>query len=213
MSKQWTWIILAVLLIAAVGISVFAYPRMPERVVSHWNAQGQPDDTIGRFWGVALFPVVMLIATLLMLVIPLIDPLRSNIEKFRPTYHLFIVIFNVYFLYIHILTVIWNLGVHYELNLALIPAMAVLFFLIGLLLGRAKRNWFIGIRTPWTMSSDFVWERTHQRGALLFKIAAVIILFGLLLPNMLLFIMLVPILLIIIYLVVYSYVLYRQSAE
>jgi uncharacterized membrane protein len=211
MSKKWTWIILIVLLVAAVSVSAYAYPRMPERIVSHWNAQGQPDGTMGRFWGVFLFPVVMLATTLLMLGLPLIDPLRANIEKFRPTYHLFIVTFNVYFLYLHILTVIWNLGVHYDLNLALVPAMAVLFFLIGLLLGRAKRNWFIGIRTPWTLSSDDVWERTHQRGALLFKIAAVVILFGLVFPNMLLLVMLVPVLLIVIYLVVYSYVLYRQS--
>lgn len=213
MNKKWTWIVVLVMILAAAGLSLFAFPRLPDQIVSHWNAQGQPDDTMGKFWGLALFPLVMLGITLLLFAMPLIDPLRENIEAFRPTYHLFIVFFNTYLLYIHFLSVLWNLGVQYDLNLAIIPAMAVLFFIIGMLLKRSRRNWFIGIRTPWTLSSDRVWEQTHRRGALLFKLSAAVILLGVVFPDMLFFFILVPTLLLVVYLVVYSYVLFRRNAD
>ena len=60
----------------------------------------------------------------------------------------------------------------------IIPAFAVLLFYIGILIKHAKRNWFIGIRTPWTLSSDKVWDKTHALGGKLFQVSAVITLGG-----------------------------------
>ncbi|NMC78094.1 MAG: SdpI family protein, partial [Chloroflexi bacterium] len=87
------------------------------------------------------------------------------------------------------------------------------FYAIGGLLGKAKRNFFIGIRTPWTLSSDFVWQQTHRRGALLFKIAGVVILVGMLLPQYAMWIMLSACMVAALYTIVYSYWLFQREAR
>jgi len=56
----------------------------------------------------------------------------------------------------------------------MVPALGILFYYCGILIENAKRNWFIGIRTPWTLSNEKVWERTHKIGGKLFKIAGLI---------------------------------------
>jgi uncharacterized membrane protein len=88
--------------------------------------------------------------------------------------------------------------------------MAALFFFIGVLLGRAKRNYFIGIRTPWTLSNDVVWDRTHQLGARLFKLAAVLILLGIFWPNLSIYFIMVPVIVVAVATIVASYFFYRQ---
>jgi len=93
---------------------------------------------------------------------------------------------------------------------AMIPAMAILFYYAGILIQNAKRNWFIGIRTPWTLSSEGVWEKTHKLGSKLFKIAAVLILLTLFAPDYFLY----SVFLLIafsLYLVLYSYLEFRKE--
>jgi uncharacterized membrane protein len=76
------------------------YPLMPEVIASHWNAAGEADGTISRFWGLFLFPLISLGIAALLFVIPKIDPLKANIRKFRSYYYGFIIIFLASFLYI-----------------------------------------------------------------------------------------------------------------
>jgi uncharacterized membrane protein len=204
---------IAVLVLVFFVLGAALYPRMPELMASHWNSQGEADGTISRIWGVFLFPLIALGITLLLLAIPRIDPLRSNIQKFRSYYYGFIIAFLAYFLYVYALTLIWNLGYKFDFTQMIIPAIGVLMFGIGVLLGKAKRNFFIGIRTPWTLSSDAVWDRTHKLGAQLFKIAGVIIVLMVLVPAAAVYAMLGLILVIALGLVVYSYVLYRQLGQ
>jgi uncharacterized membrane protein len=97
---------------------------------------------------------------------------------------------------------------------ALIPAFSLLFIGLGFFIERTKQNWFIGIRTPWTLSSPVVWEKTHKAGGWLFKAAGVLSLVGLLLPLELAFsLMIVPILIAALGSVVYSYIAYRQEQQ
>ena len=91
------------------------------------------------------------------------------------------------------------------------PAFAILFYYCGVLIEHSKRNWFIGIRTPWTMSSEKVWDKTHARGGKLFKIAGFIALLGIILPEQAIFLFLGAVLVFVAYLFVYSYVEYKKS--
>ena len=95
----------------------------------------------------------------------------------------------------------------------IVPAIAILFFFIGILVENAKRNWFIGIRTPWTLSSAKVWDRTHKRGGRLFKIAAVIAFFGVFFPDYSVWMVLIPILLVSVYTIVYSYLEFKKEKK
>ena len=145
------------------------YPFMPEVMASHWNAKGEADGTMSRFWGLFLFPLFSLVITALLLIIPKIDPLKANIQTFKGYYYGFIIAFLVYFLYIYVLTLVWNLCWKFDFIQMIIPAVGILMFIAGVLISKAKRNFFIGIRTPWTLSNDEAWSKTHCFGGTLFK--------------------------------------------
>ena len=117
----------------------------------------------------------------------------------------------LFLLYIYLISIFWNLGFSFNMGKILAPALGILFYYIGVLLEKAKRNWFIGIRTPWTLSDDSVWEKTHKIGGKLFKIAGLIALLSVLLPARILYLTLVPALAASLFLVVYSYFKYREK--
>ncbi len=213
MSTRTTLIVSLVLILIAVAFSAAVYNRLPERVASHWDANDQVNGTTTRFWGVALMPLISLAMLALFLVIPGIDPLKANIATFRSTFNAFIVAIIVFMLYLHVLTIVWNLGYHgFRMSTVLLPAMGLLFMLCGLLIARAKRNFFIGIRTPWTLSSDRVWMQTHRVGAVLFIACGVVAFFGVFAPGPTAFLLvIVPILAATLFLTVYSWWLYRQE--
>jgi uncharacterized membrane protein len=91
--------------------------------------------------------------------------------------------------------------------------IGLLFFYIGILLENAKRNWFIGIRTPWTLSSEKVWNKTHKLGSKMFKISGIIVLIGFLFQKYVTYFILIPTLFVAFYLVIYSYVEYRKEKK
>ena len=211
MNNKHTLLTIGIICILAFGLSLAVSSALPERIVSHWNLQGQPDDTMARGFALYIFPAVILLLSGLFMLLPAIDPLRENVEKFRPSFNLMIVVFAVYFLFIHILTLLWNLGFRFSMNLVIGPAVAGLIFLIAPLLKKTRRNYFIGIRTPWTLNSDTVWEKTHARAAALFRMTAAFSLLGLLLPDQYFFFLMIPLFCSIIYVLIYSYILYRRE--
>ncbi len=202
------------IIVLAFFIGIYFYPQMPEQMASHWNAEGQVDGYLPKFWALFLMPILSFGLYLLFIVIPKIDPLKENIEKFRNYYDTFVIIFICFLFYIYLVTIFWNLGFQFNMGYVLIPAISVLFYYCGILIENAERNWFVGIRTPWTLSDDGVWKKTHIVGAKLFKIYALLLLVSLLfidlMPQCLVFVILIPAVLIVIYLFVYSYIEYQK---
>ncbi|MDD1662628.1 MAG: SdpI family protein [Methanomicrobiales archaeon] len=201
------------ILVLTFAVGIIAYPFMPDLMATHWGFSGEVNGYMPKIWGLFLVPVISAGLALLLLFIPRLDPLRENIEKVRETYELFIIVMLLFLLYLQVLTITWNLGIRFNITQLLSPAMAALFYACGILIGKAKRNWFIGIRTPWTLSSDRVWDKTHAIGGRLFKIAGVLALGGILLPGLAWLFLLGPVLLISVYLVVYSYLEFRKEGH
>ncbi len=209
MKKSYPIILLIILVSFAIGL--YFYPQMPEQVASHWNVQGRVDDYMEKFWGLFLMPIVSLVIFLLFILIPKIDPLKANIEKFRKYFDGFIVLIVLFLFYLYLLTIFWNLGARFDMGQVLAPALGVLFYYCGVLVGKTKRNWFVGIRTPWTLSSDTVWDKTHKLGAKLFKVAGIIALCGVIIPKISFFVLFPSLFVFIIYIVVYSYLEYQKE--
>jgi uncharacterized membrane protein len=208
-----TFITMAALVVVFFILAGVFYPLMPEMMASHWNAKGDADGMMSRFWGLFLFPLTSLGITAILLAVPKIDPLKANIQKFKGYYYGFIIAFLAYFLYIYILTLVWNLGWKFNFSLTVVPAIGIFMIIVGMLVSKAKRNFFIGIRTPWTLSSDEVWDRTHRLGGRLFKMAGIIIILLSIVPEIAIYVLLGLILSIVIWLVVYSYTLYRKLGK
>ena len=206
-----TNIIIVIVILISFAIGIYFYSQFPDRIASHWNIKGEVDSYMSKFWGLFLMPIILLGLWLLFLLIPRIDPLKKNIEKFRKYFDVFIVLITLFLFYIYLLAIAWNTGMRFDMGRAVVPAMGILFYYIGVLLKHAKRNWFIGIRTPWTLSSDKVWEKTHEIAGKFFKIAGVIAVLGIFFPQWVFLIVVAPILLFVIYIFIYSYFLYQKE--
>jgi len=214
MSTKTSIILCAVLILVVILAGVFLWSRLPDPMASHWNDADQVDGYMGKFWGTFLLPVMMIGLTLLFLAIPSIDPLKKNIADFRGWFNVFIVLFNLFMAFVHGLTLAWNLGhTGIRMSVAMIPAMGLLFILIGLMIRKAKRNYFIGIRTPWTLANDVVWEKTHRLGSKLFIAAGILTLLALFFPDKAFVILMVSILGASLIAVVYSYLVFRQEEK
>lgn len=211
MKKSMLLVLLIILI--SFALAIYMYPKMPERVASHWNAQGNVDGYMPRTLGIFLMPIITLGMLLLFLLIPRIDPLKKNIEKFRKYFDWFIVLFILFMFYIYLLSLLWNIGFRFNMSNMMIPAMGILFFYIGVLTENAKMNWFIGIRTPWTLSNEKVWNKTHKIGGLLFKIAGVLALIGVFFQEYAILFVLIPVCVLSVYLVFYSYFEYQKQAR
>lgn len=190
----------------------YLYPMMPERVAIHWGISGEADGYGSRFMGMFMIPVISLLLLPLMLVLPRLDP-SGGIERFRGGYDWFVFGFLAFMAYVQGLTVAWNLGWRFSFMRMLAPAMGLLFAGIGVLLRGARRNWFMGIRTPWTMMSEEVWDNTHELGSRLFMISGALAALGALTDGWLaLAIIMAPMMVSAIYLVYYSYSEHQRLA-
>lgn len=192
-------------------LGFFSYYLMPEKMASHWNIEGKVDGYVSKDFGVFFLPLFLLILVIILLLVPNIDPLKKNIEKFKDDYEMFIVLFTVFFFYLYVLTLLWNMETVFNMNTALMPAFGIFFYYIGVLLKKAKRNFFIGIRTPWTLSSDKVWDKTHKLGSKLFKLAGLLSILSIFFSKYSFFFVFIPIISFTIILIIYSYYEFKKE--
>lgn len=202
---------IALIAVSAV-VSVLAYPEMPAEMATHWNAEGEIDGQTPRLLALAVVPALSAVALGLFAVLPRVDPLGENVAAFREQYDTFVVLLVAFLTYLHLLVVGANAGYEFEVIQALAPAVGALFYYVGVLSEHAERNWFVGIRTPWTISSEEVWERTHERAAPLFKLAGVVAALAAFVPTYAEVVIAAPVALVVVYATVYSYVEYRRVA-
>jgi len=161
------WIIAVGITVLTIGITGAIYPSLPDRIPTHWNVSGEIDGYGPRPWVFAM-PAAMLGMLGLLRVIPWLSPKHFKIDTFYNTYAFIVVLITTLFAYIHVLTVLPALGYQVRTDKALLAGMMLFFMLIGNVLGKVQRNFFVGVRTPWTLASDRVWTETHRLAARMF---------------------------------------------
>jgi uncharacterized membrane protein len=175
------WFAVAVVLtLAALGASgyvyYFMYDRLPDLVPTHWNASGAPDAWTPKdkiFPTFLLMPAVMGGILVLTLLLPWLSPRQFEVESFRAVWEYVMFLTTALMGYIHVVILLGSLGMM-DLTTWLLAGMFLFFGLIGNVLGKVRRNFWMGVRTPWTLASDLVWERTHRLAAWLFVAAGVV---------------------------------------
>jgi uncharacterized membrane protein len=194
-----------VIVIFSFLIGLYFYPQLPEKYASHWNFAGEIDGYLPKLYGLFLTPVIMLVLVMILSLVPRFDPFPDNVRSFRSYYDGLIVLMCLFLLAIDLQTIFWNLGFQVSPNTTFPIFLGILWFYLGILLEKTKRNGFCGIRTPWTMRSDTVWNKTHRIGGKLFKVAGGIAFLGIFFQPISLMFILLPVLGIVIYTMFYSY--------
>jgi len=164
--KTKTALIVVILLMAgALGASLALYSALPDRVPTHWNLQGQVDGWGAKSFAAFLLPGVMLLFLLLLVGGEWISPVNFKIEPFRSSYNYLMVICAALMGFLHALMLLAGLDPARDLGRWMVGGFFLFFAWLGNLLGKTRRNFWIGIRTPWTLASDAVWIATHRLGA------------------------------------------------
>jgi uncharacterized membrane protein len=215
MTTKTTFILTLAMILLALLAGAILWNQLPNQMASHWNINDEVNGYLPKIWGVLLMPLITLGMLALFLIVPSIDPLKANIAQFRESFNLFIILIVALMLYIHGLTLAWSLGFqHFKMSAAMLPFMGVLFVAIGFMMKKAKRNFFIGIRTPWTLSSDSVWNKTHQAGSVLFMASGALAIIGGFFGGVIAFwLIFAPLTGSTLFLVIYSYALYRAETK
>lgn len=172
MRSRWFGLVIAAL---AVAVSLWAYPQLPPTVATHWNVRGEADGFSSRLVAVSIMPLVILVMTGLFNVLPKLDPRRANYSKFIGTYWLIANAVVLFILIGHGMILATGLGYPVKIGRTMPIGVGLLFIVLGNYLTRVEPNWFVGIRTPWTLSSDTVWRKTHRTGGWLMVLGGVVI--------------------------------------
>jgi uncharacterized membrane protein len=206
--------LLAVLiLVAQVLVSIVTYPFMPDSVPSHWNAAGQVNGYLPKSVNALLFPLMSIGIYVLVRVLMTVGPRLGYQNQRRASagvVNLILVGVLLFMLIIQLTTTAIALGVPVDLPFVICLSISVLFIFLGNYMGKLRRNFWAGIRTPWTLTSDIVWERTHRLGGWLFVLTGLLGVIMSFVPALRLWGLLAVIFIVIIVLVVYSFVIYQR---
>lgn len=203
------WISL-LFLVGLFGLAAWFYPALPDPVPTHWNAAGEADDWTPKPWGVIILPLVTLGLWIMFAILPLISPKGFRLDSARRAYDIIWFVMVLFMGMVQLMTYLEALGRGGPGVEQIIPLMTGgLFILIGNYLSKFPRNFFVGIRTPWTLASEEVWNRTHRLGGWVFIVAGLLLAIAAFFPNamgvfiaVIIVVALVP--------VVYSLWLYRR---
>lgn len=162
------------LTVAAWLTAAAAYPYLPDRVPIHWNIHGEVDGYGQKQWAVFLTPAIMVALLGLFRVLPWLSPKPFTLDTFRDTYEFAVALTMGLTAYIHVLT-LWSAWARpVDSGRALVAGICLFFAALGNVLGKVRRNFFIGVRTPWTLANERVWIDTHRLAARLFVAAGLI---------------------------------------
>jgi uncharacterized membrane protein len=193
---------------ALVGVAFVE--QLPAEVAIHFGSEGQPDDYASESVALATIPAVQAGMVALFAVLPRVDPLGENLRQFERAYDGFVLVLLGFLGYVHALVVVWSAGYGASVTLALVPAMAAFYYTLGTLVQDAERNWFVGFRTPWTLSNEEVWADTHTVAGKLMRVAAVLTLGALALPGYAIAFLAGPVVAVALFATAYSYWDYRR---
>ena len=188
----------------------FFWGQIPDTIPTHWNIDGEADD-FGSKSSLFILPIVNIAVFLLFLVIPKIDP-KKTFSQFGKTYRILVsAILGLLFL-VFCVVLLMALGIVNDSTNLILYLVIGLFLIIGNYLGKVRPNYFLGIRTPWTLENEEVWVKTHRLGGKLWVIASIVMLLASFIAVGRAFAILFGIYTVIIAVVpiVYSYLAYRQ---
>ncbi len=209
MTRLHTNVLCLIFIGISIAVAAYLYPSLPEQIPTHWNLAGEVDDYTPKPWGVLILPLAAIFVFVVMKLIPVISPKGFRTDQFTGVLNIFTVTLVGFMSAVALLVLIAATGRNVHMNEMIFAGVGILFIILGNYLGKVRKNFFLGIRTPWTLASDEVWNRTHRLGGWVFVLIGFLMFLnafirlpdGVLIGSIVV-VALVP--------VVYSFVLYRR---
>ena len=208
----------AAVVVAMLVVSAYAWMQLPPdaRIPVQWGADGQPDGFADKLTGLLLLPLVTAGVAALLAVVPSVEPRRTNLERSVKTYTATWIGVVLLLGGIHVLAVAVALGASFDLTRLVMVGAGALFVVIGNYLPKARPNFLMGVRTPWTLTSDRSWAATHRLGGRLFVVLGLVMI-GLGLVDiggvLLVGVLVAGVLGLVVVLFAYSYVVWRSDPD
>lgn len=198
-------------IISLIG-TVIAYFYLPDTIPIHWGIDGKVDNTGPKYMAIILGALPLAIY-ILMNTLPKIDPKRENYKKHSKAYRIFSFYTILFLIIINWITIIASFGVEMNVGLFIPILVGILFIIIGNYMPQFRHNYFVGIKTPWTLADETNWKKTHFFGGYVFMILGIIIMLMGIIPNpLILYIGITVSAILVISLYVYSYLLFRKMS-
>lgn len=205
-------IIPIIILVLCVISSFYFYNKFPDVVATHWGFNGQIDGYSSKFVGALLIPMVIIFSYIMLLFLPNIDPKKDRYEDFEKVYRGFRTVFVIVMFIIYLTSCLYNIGYNIHINIVIPILVGLMMLFIGNYMGKIKNNYFFGIKTPWTLSSENVWNKTHRFGGYMFIIFGILIMISPFLNEKLgIITFLFGIVLVTVGTFLYSYIMYKQE--
>lgn len=162
---------------------IIALPHLPATMPIHWGANGEADGFATKINAMILTVGIMVLIYFIIAFVPRIDPRKENYKYFSKTYNILLNAVLLLFFFVNMSTILQGLGYNVPMSY-IAPIMAgLVFIIIGNYLQRVRSNYFMGIRTPWTLSNENVWKKTHRLSGKIFFIGGLLILISAFLPD------------------------------
>jgi uncharacterized membrane protein len=162
------------LLAAALVYTLVLYPSLPPRIPIHWNLRGEVDGWGTKPWAPFFGPAVMALLLVLLFLLPWLSPRNFAVEPFRGTFNYLMVVCEALIGYMQVVMLQAALHPAAEMGRMLVAGLFLFFVVIGNVLGKVRRNFWMGVRTPWTLANDTVWAATHRLAARLMVAAGLL---------------------------------------
>lgn len=159
-------------------VALWYEPKLPEKIPTHWNIKGEIDGWTEKPWGVYLLPIISTITSMFLMLLPKIAPKGFKLASAKSTYELIVLIMAIFMLAVMVLTFEASLSQEVNVNQWIMVGVGTLFVIIGNYLSKVPKNFFLGIRTPWTLASDEVWYKTHRFSAWVFILSGLLTVIG-----------------------------------
>jgi uncharacterized membrane protein len=169
--KDW---FIFVLIVLTLMVSLYFYPSLPSKIPSHWNINGEIDGYSGRFFGAFGIPLMNLAFYFLFIFLPYFDPKAANYAKFPSAYKVIRYSFHLLFACLQAIVLLVAFGHPVNVVMFVGVGTSLLLVVIGNVMGKFKHNYFVGIKTPWTLANEEVWVKTHRMAAPLWVVGGIL---------------------------------------
>jgi len=199
------------IVVVMVMVWVFIYPKLPDTVPIHWWFDGQADRMWSKLMHVVMFPAIALFMALLFSYLPKLDPKKENYEKFGSVWEIFQFSILGFFLYIYIVSSYIMFNPEYNISKFVLFGIWLLFVILWNYMWKIRQNYFVGIKLPWTLADEEVWNKTHRFGGKMFMLGWALFILNTFFLRQIVWVFTVVVCLIIFSPIIYAYLIFKKK--